>query len=251
MKLSELAELCYMSYRNGKETEYQFCKRLTHHPLLIGHYVECLSEDGLEGFIAIKPETKHAVIVFRGTDELEDGWVDITACPISNLRGSGRVHSGIQAALDDAWGTVVGILQDYGVVSAETQGHSLGGMLAELTAQWINTELPCVVVQGVTTFGSGAVGDSVFVEQVQKACKSISHVVSLGDPLPFSATLWALGYKRSGTTEAVSSAGSLRSINSFMFWLHGILNSMRCVLVGGVSPHRIQEYMRRVNIAEY
>ena len=250
MKLSEMAELCYMSYRTGKETEYQFCKRLTHHPLLAGCYVACLSEDGLEGFVAVNQFTKHAIVVFRGTDEIDDGWIDIKVCPVANKIGKGKVREGVQNCLYDAWETVLEILEDSGAVSAEFVGHSLGSMLAELACEWLKLDLPEVIITSVTGFGGCPVGDKDFAESASQACGEITHIAGIGDPLPFAASTMLLGYKRTGKTRVFDAHGNEVPVWSLKLWLAGMYYIARYFFTGCPSPHRISEYIRRTNLAE-
>lgn len=250
MKLSDKAELCYSSYRIGKETEYQFCKRLTHHPLLAGCNVHCLSEDSLEGFIAINQDTRHATVVFRGTDELEDGWSDLRACPVVNKIGKGKVREGVQECLYNAWESVLEILEDNEAVSVQLHGHSLGSMLAELACEWLKVDLPEIIITSVTGFGGCPVGNSDFAESASQACGEINHIAGIGDPLPFAASTMLLGYKRTGNTTVLDINGKVVPGWSLKLWLAGMYYIARYFFTGCPSPHRIQEYMRRTNLGE-
>lgn len=199
MTLHEQAQLCSISYRLEKETEYEFCRRLASYPFLINHDVYCIAEDGLEGFIAVHRETKHATIAFRGTEKLSDILTDIRGWPVTNLRSAGKVHAGVQESLDQAWPAVRGVLKDTGARSASLMGHSLGGMLAVLCAAWLSMEVPELYLVSVTTFGSPACGDKAFCDDLNSRLPFlIDHIVNCIDLV---ARLWSpyfMGYRQCG-----------------------------------------------------
>lgn len=199
MTLFEQAQLCSISYRLEKETEYQFCRRLSGHELLYNHEVYCLAEDDLEGFIAVHNATKHAIIVFRGTESLTDILTDLRGWPVTNIRSAGKVHGGVQGSLDQAWPAIRGVLKDTGARSSSIFGHSLGGMLAVLCASWLSVEVPELHLTSVTTFGSPACGDPVFCADLSTRLPFlIEHVINCVDMVARLWTPYFMGYRRCG-----------------------------------------------------
>ena len=198
MTFYEQAQLCDLSYRLEKETEYQFCRRLSKHPLLSNSIVSCISEDGLEGFIAVDKD-KHAVIVFRGTESALDIMTDIKGWPVANLRSAGHVHSGVQDSLDQAWPAITGILKDLEARSYQCIGHSLGGMLAVLCASWLSKECPELHAVAVTTFGSPACGSTEFCKDMNGRLPFLTdHVVNCLDLVARLWTPYLMKYRSCG-----------------------------------------------------
>lgn len=110
-------------------------------------------------FGLVAGDSRHVVLVFRGTEAIERwGWA---------LSGSqigwktGRVHQGLAEALDSVWRAILAAFYD---VDAHDRtiwltGHSLGGALATLAAQRLCDE--GFDVHLVCTFGAPRVLDPV------------------------------------------------------------------------------------------
>lgn len=200
MKLYQLAALCASAYKVKDETEYQFCKRMSKHSMLAGHRLVCISEEGVEGFVAVNPQTKHATVVLRGTEELSDFIADIRAWRVRNPNGKGTVHAGVLRYLRPAWRTLVDIFADEGVVSIEFAGHSLGAMLSMLAAEWVLNSMTYLTLIEVTTFGSPPVGNYAFCESLRAGSKvKITHVVNCMDRVPRLLTPRLMLFKLCGT----------------------------------------------------
>lgn len=200
MKLYQRAALCASAYKQPGETEYTFCKRLSRDPLLAGLKLMCLSEAGVEGFIAIHPTTKHAIVALRGTEGVQDFLTDIRTWRSDNLLGKGKVHKGVHAYLLPAWNTIVEVFADEGVVSCCFFGHSLGGMLSLLAAEWVVTNLSNIALVEVTTFGSPPVGDAEFCESLKSAYNvKVEHVVNCLDHVPRLLSPFLMNFEVCGT----------------------------------------------------
>ena len=216
MKLSEQAQLCCLSYKLHKETEYEFCKRLESSSPLKGYSIQCFAEDGMEGYVAFDAKTYHAFVVFRGTEELSDVLADVFVSRTPSPFGKGLVHHGCATHLLNGWNTICALLEYKAPRTVTCIGHSLGGMLATLTAAWYSgvgrvTEL--------TTFGSPPIGDTEFCEYLKaklyhrfpgkKSNKlAIRHVVNGSDIVP---RLWVpriLGFKLPGTVCYLTTDGT-------------------------------------------
>lgn len=250
MTLFEQARLCSISYRLEKETEYQFCRRLSGHELVKNHKVACFAEDDLEGFVMVHNETKHATVVFRGTDEVEDVWWDILALPTKSVCGGGYVRRGVQSLLSRGWPSISDMLTDMGAASVSFIGHSLGAMLAELCALWVICHRKELPVQAITTFAGCPVGSRSVSKTLRAACSSIHHIANCGDPLPFSVTARLLLYRDSGDFIALDSEGRRVSYSWLWVWFAGFFEGFLPLSWNRGKPHRISEYVRRLENEE-
>lgn len=224
MKLSEQAQLCCLAYKLYKETEYSFCKRLEQSPLLKGYSIQCFAEDGMEGYVAFDARKYHAVVVFRGTEEVSDVFADVFVSRTLTPFGKGLVHRGCASQLLNGWNTVCALLENKAPMAITCIGHSLGGMLATLTAAWYAS---VGVVTTLTTFGSPPIGDSTFCEYLKEKLEhqmegrkkkvTITHVVNGADIVP---RLWLprlLGFKLPGVVYYLTTDGTF--IKNPSWWL--------------------------------
>lgn len=210
MKTSELAWLASTGYKLPGESEYSFCKRLNAFFALRSGAVVCFAEDGLEGMILLNKDTLHATVVFRGTEELRDVIADLRTWPAKNLNGVGYVHRGIQHSLSDGWTAVLGLLMDMQPISVEFVGHSLGGMLATLAADWTYKYLPDLIITGVTTFGSPPVGSPLFGKSLDRALPDkVVNWVHCCDLVPRLVLPYLMGLQRPGKVLYLTSQGGV------------------------------------------
>lgn len=249
MKLHEVSKLAELSYKYLGETEYLFCKRLGSEPTLVGLRVVCFAEDGLEGYAAVCDSTKHAYVVFRGTEEVSDLRVDLRTWPVQNLHGVGSVHRGTQSFLAGAWDTVWHMLVDMDVASVSFVGHSLGGMLAVLASDWIGKFLPNTVVTSVITFGSPPVGSHTFATTLDQRLEGkIIHVVNCCDVIPRFWTTRVVGLRSTGSTLYLDSAGGYVIDPSWLVMLGDRLRAVWAArsLALSFSHHKRSEYTRKL-----
>ncbi|UJF22652.1 lipase family protein [Shewanella sp. OMA3-2] len=130
------------------------------------------------------------VVAFRGTDSLADALTDIT-CHSTNSDNGQAVHTGFQRS----FASLRPSLYDYfnqpevrkqqGIVHCV--GHSLGGGLATLAADWIKTEFKKTVY--LYTFGAPRVGKKDFVIHHSACVDKIFRCVHGADPVP-KVPLW-------------------------------------------------------------
>ncbi len=109
--------------------------------------------DQTEGTVIEARDGSFAVLVFRGTDALEDWLVNLEITAEEWPQG-GCVHEGFQEALDDVWTEIESVLD--GDQPVFYTGHSLGGALAQLAA---SRRPP----RALYIYGSPRVGDRDFV----------------------------------------------------------------------------------------
>jgi len=133
---------------------------------------------------------KDQVVAFRGTDSLADALTDMT-CHSTNSDNSHAVHTGFQrsfASMRNSLYTYFNqdeIRRQKGIVHCV--GHSLGGGLATLAADWIKTEFKKKVY--LYTFGSPRVGKKDFVIHHSSRVDKMFRCVHGADPVP-KIPLW-------------------------------------------------------------
>jgi len=114
------------------------------------------SEDGTQAFVSITGTT--ATVSFRGTEPARrEDWLDDLSFTKIRYRG-GRVHEGFYAAAMRVAGQIIHFAARQDVEEWYITGHSLGGALAILFADHIDTQQ----VKGVYTFGGPRVGNREF-----------------------------------------------------------------------------------------
>ncbi|HIF51158.1 MAG TPA: lipase family protein [Thiotrichaceae bacterium] len=134
--------------------------------------------------LKIISDTPALVIVFRGTDEIEDWHTNIHAYQTS-FNNTGKVHAGFKKAYLSIRSELFNYLKNYNIPIFIT-GHSLGAALATLASSEIcnnNNFDSCY------TFGSPRVGNPAFSNSIN--CAQIYRVINNCDivtavPLDFS-----------------------------------------------------------------
>lgn len=150
------------------------------------------------------------LIAIRGTAEKWDAWRDGDAEQVPVEGGVGKAHQGFH----EGYVAVKAFLTEYierfriGDQRIVVCGHSLGGAIALLVAEWIRRNYDPAVI--LYTFGSPRAGDAEFVE----GAKSLVHhrIVNNNDPVPSVPAPWM------DTKKAV--------------WITGIT----ATVTGGVAP---------------
>ncbi|CAM9768622.1 unnamed protein product [Choristocarpus tenellus] len=137
------------------------------------------SEDySTQGYVAA--QASHVVVVFRGTDQGADWWVNLDI--FNKETKHGDVHKGFHTALNSIWGNrkdFKGILEIVKSFRAQTpdrpiflSGHSLGGALASVAAAQLELDVPDVSVAGVYTIGSPRVFSREYATAYDKALEA-------------------------------------------------------------------------------
>ena len=126
------------------------------------------------------------VFSFRGTKTLADILTNVTA----NAKGtqSGElVHSGFQGTLNSMIPEIKSFLkrsQSCEVLNIHCVGHSLGGALATLAANWLKSSSEISAKVHLYTFGAPRVGGKNFSMNATQRVDSIFRCVNGGDPVP-------------------------------------------------------------------
>ena len=108
--------------------------------------------------VFVAKKDNYQIVCFRGTESFTDALVDVWFKKVSADEGKGKVHAGFQSALDEIWTQLEKTLNKQTPIYVS--GHSLGGALAQLTANRLTSNN--YRVYGVYTFGSPRVGNLTF-----------------------------------------------------------------------------------------
>jgi len=135
----------------------------------------------------ITHDDRMVLIVARGTQELADWVRDVNATQVPNEAGEGQAHHGFQESFKAVRDFVVPYLDAF----HRTQkivvcGHSLGGAIALLMAEWIRNNWSEDVL--LYTYGSPRAGDEAFV----KGAGALTHhrIVNHNDLIPTVPAPW-------------------------------------------------------------
>ena len=196
MKLSELAWLAKLAYKDSDVSEEDYCEDLKWALAEKGLSVTCFGNRNTEGYICYSssyPVT--AYVVFRGTEKaLGDIATDLRVCPTQPNGMTFNVHSGVFEALQYVMPQIRRKLNEIEPAGTYWVGHSLGGLLATLAAY----HSPYQVFQ-LVTFGTPAVGDKTFKETLEGMLPGrIINVVNPIDPIPHLWMPWICGYRKAG-----------------------------------------------------
>jgi pimeloyl-ACP methyl ester carboxylesterase len=152
---------------------------------------------------------KVLVLSVRGTAGGWDTWRDIDARQVPHENGVGHAHRGFYKAFIAAKKFVSRYMDAfYTDQTILVCGHSLGGAISTLLAEWLNRSYPNANVI-LYTYGSPRVGNSEFV----KAAAGLTHhrLVNHHDPIPGVPSTWMDGNWQTllpGTAMLVASVGA-------------------------------------------
>jgi triacylglycerol lipase len=157
--------------------------------------------------VLIRELPRHVIVSFRGTSSIKDWLSD--ACFWMVEYHQGRVHAGFLRAIKPVRNRLLTRLQDCDKPVLIT-GHSLGGALAMLFADWLDRY--CVLntpFQGVYTFGQPRVGDGRFAESYNGRIGDRTwRFINAEDVVP-RVPGWLQGYRHAGQRMFITSAGRL------------------------------------------
>ncbi|WP_166268645.1 lipase family protein [Marinobacter caseinilyticus] len=199
---SELAEIVYGVMQPGATGTY----KLTQSPELDKHFSFDLSKGPINGssggFLGLYRKTSgfavighgkgpfqnHHVITMRGTKSLHDGLTDLNV-GFSVAHNRSAVHAGFNQTFQSMQPIIEKqlspTLKSTGIVHCV--GHSLGGALASLTADWVKARYRCPV--NLYTFGSPRVGLDGFATKTTFGIDNIYRCTHGADPVP-KVPLW-------------------------------------------------------------
>jgi triacylglycerol lipase len=133
----------------------------------------------------VMADQQHAVIVFRGSDNMKDWLANFSAVTDAGPLTKTRAHEGFQDALFPAVIRLTAILDQYNCKDKKLwiTGHSLAGALASLYAGMLSEN--GYNVYGLYTFASPRPGDAAFAEALNDKIEGLHYrVANAGDIVP-------------------------------------------------------------------
>ncbi len=146
--------------------------------------IKCFNEKGTQAFLAKRVSDKIAVLAFRGTqaqgltlETFFDVFTDLYAVMRIDANGV-KTHRGFQQAFQRVEREVLVQAQNLSGYGLYITGHSLGGALALIATNAINTKN----LTACYTFGSPKVGNEEFDDKIKSP---IYRIVNAYDVVPF------------------------------------------------------------------
>ncbi|MBH3428110.1 lipase family protein [Pseudomonas alkylphenolica] len=169
----------YDPQRYAKEAREQW-----DHP----EHVHFLHHQDTETQAFITHNDRYVLISVRGSQELADFVRDMDARQVPHVDGKGKIHRGFHDAFLAARRFVEAYMDAFytGSQTILVCGHSLGGAIALLLAEWLNREYSDDLQ--LYTYGAPRTGDSTFIQ----AAQAIVHhrLVNHNDPIPSVPAPW-------------------------------------------------------------
>ena len=182
------------------------------------------------GIIGISQHSfpKSAVISTRGTAQLTD-WITDANCGLSfrNSRCNKAVHAGFNHTFNSMVSQISEVIDREKPAVVHCVGHSLGGALATLIAEWLAAETSVCSVN-LYTFGSPRVGLTPFAQNLSAMGKidNIFRATNAGDPVPLVPVWPFVHTPDNGTDYRVLSGFSINPlkhlINNYVEGIGGI-----------------------------
>lgn len=210
-----------------------------------GNYFK--GEDDVQGFAT--HDDRMVLLVARGTQELADFLTDARAqqVPLASDEGQGKAHKGFYNSFKLIKAFYDRYLQRFyikGTHKIVIVGHSLGGAIATLVAEWVRRKYGDNVI--LYTYGSPRVGTESFV----KGASALTHyrMVSHYDPIPTvptpsMSTNWPTIIASTGLVISNPVAGlgvflvGLRHLGGEDYWHHGELHHFITLDMGSNHPN--------------
>ncbi|ALG52746.1 lipase family protein [Vibrio parahaemolyticus] len=146
------------------------------------------------------------VFSFRGTKTLADGLTNATANSKGTQSGE-LVHNGFQGTFNSMIPDMKSFIknsQSLGIANIHCVGHSLGGALATLAANWLKSSSEVNAKVHLYTFGAPRVGGKSFSRNATQRVDSIYRCVNSADPVP-KVPVWPFYHAPFNGTEYVAS----------------------------------------------
>ncbi|WDD97939.1 lipase family protein [Thalassomonas actiniarum] len=194
------------------------------------------------------------IIAIRGTDSLADALTDIT-CHSTNSDTGSCVHTGFQSSFASFRASLYAYFSQPGITNGNSiihcVGHSLGGALATLTADWLKAEFKNTVY--LYTFGSPRVGKKNFAIHHSARIDKMFRCVHGADPVPkmpvwpfYHAPISGREYILSRAQGIDTSAHSMKKGPAYIKTAnHSDWESLHCQTASSVSQRVVLNYRNR------
>ncbi|MDQ2045387.1 lipase family protein [Pseudoalteromonas sp. 20-92] len=123
----------------------------------------------------------HYVLALRGTAKMRDCITDLH-CGVSTGPNNQSVHAGFNQTFNSLKSQLEQYFSNNPTAPVHVVGHSLGGALANLAANWLKQRFKVPVK--LYTFGAPRVGLSNFANHTQNALQGVYRCLHAGDPVP-------------------------------------------------------------------
>ncbi|TCI01770.1 lipase family protein [Corallincola luteus] len=137
------------------------------------------------GFVGVGRNEGHykgeIVIAFRGTAGMADTLTDLH-CGTTVGPNFQAVHAGFNRTFNSIKKQLAGLLDKMGNKPIHCVGHSLGGALAQLAANWIKKRYKVPVK--LYTFGAPRVGYKSFATLAESSLQGVYRATHRSDPIP-------------------------------------------------------------------
>jgi len=231
--LANMARLAYIPFEEDDLEKERLKSNLNS-----GGFNLLSSVNGTNATCFVAHSERYAVLAFRGMEVLSQR--DIQDINLTS-RASGSVHYGFSSAYADISMIVEKSLADIKGLPIYITGHSIGGAIAIIAAQQLESIFEDQVA-ACYTFGCPRVGQMAYAESIKSA---VYRVVNAGD-IVTSLPFMSMGYVHVGDVRYLAQDGSL---------YRGGLAANRMSLLGGalkmmlgqqVQNHSLDEYIRKL-----
>ena len=124
----------------------------------------------------------HTVIAIRGTDNRRDAVTD-AHCGLSTSANNLPAHAGFNKTFNSFKPAFNAYFTKNNTGPVHCVGHSLGGALANLTANWLSEKQSGRPIN-LYTFGAPRVGYEGFAKKTSNSLNKIYRSLHMGDPVP-------------------------------------------------------------------
>ncbi|MGO3786719.1 MAG: lipase family protein [Pseudoalteromonas prydzensis] len=123
----------------------------------------------------------HYVLALRGTAKMRDCITDLH-CGVATGPNNQSVHAGFNQTFNSLKSQLEQYFSQNPTAPVHVVGHSLGGALANLAANWLKQRFKVPVK--LYTFGAPRVGLLSFASHTEHALQGVYRCVHAGDPVP-------------------------------------------------------------------
>lgn len=124
----------------------------------------------------------HTVVAIRGTDMKRDVVTDVH-CGLSTSANNLPAHAGFNKTFNSIRPALDAYFTKNNTGPVHCVGHSLGGALAHLTANWLSEKQSGRPIN-LYTFGAPRVGYSGFADKTSNSLNKIYRSLHMADPIP-------------------------------------------------------------------
>jgi triacylglycerol lipase len=209
-------------------------------PRILDENLVCspVRRESTEAFVCVNDDA--VVVVFTGTDEMEDVKLDFMFRRTKMDPAPGAYHRGFVKALDEVFWQIYSKVQFNYDKPLYVTGHSLGGALAVLFAARLRAMQSKHNLQGVVTFGAPRVANLVAARWIDQELRDkIIQFENAGDGITH-VPMFVLGYSHVGRRVVFGSVKPNSMKTRFRRFMHKVLRTR--------IAHSLDRYVMEVEI---